>query len=409
MSKETFVIVGASLAGAKAAERLRTEGFDGGVVLIGAEQVRPYERPPLSKAYLRGEQGREKVYIHSESFYTEHDIELMTGTVVSAVDPNGSAVTLDNGRTIGYDRLLICTGADPRPLQVPGADLAGVRYLRSIQDSDDLRAAIEAASQVVVIGAGWIGAEVAASARQMGREVALVGNSSVPLERVLGEEVGRLFLELHKDHGIDLHMNSGVESLVGASRVEGVRTDKGEVIPGDLVVIGVGAVPRVGLALQAGVEIENGIVVDQHLQSSVPNIYAAGDVANAFHPLYQTHLRVEHISNARHQGMAAGRNMLGQQVTYQRIPFFYSDQYELGMEYSGYATEWDDVVYRGDREKREFICFWVSDGRVLAGMNVNVWQVADKIQALVRSQQPVDLARLADPDVPLDELLPAVK
>ncbi|MGH8911012.1 MAG: NAD(P)/FAD-dependent oxidoreductase [Acidimicrobiia bacterium] len=405
MSDQTFVIVGASLTGAKAAEGMRAEGFDGRLVLIGEESVRPYERPPLSKGYLRGEEGRDKVYVHDEGFYTEHDIELLTGSRVTVVDPETSQVTLDSGDSISYDKLLFATGAEARRLRIDGADLDGIRYLRSVQDSDGLRAAIEAATRVVVVGAGWIGSEVAASARQMGRDVALVEMSAVPLERVLGAEMGAFFADLHAAHGVDMHMGTGVESFVGDDAVEGIRTSDGDLIEGDLVVVGVGVAPRVALAEQAGLDIDNGILVDEHLQSSRPGVFAAGDVANAFHPLYGTHLRVEHWSNARNQGEAAGRSMAGADIIYDRVPYFFSDQYEMGMEYSGFATDWDEVVTRGDPAGGEFIAFWLKDGAVQAGMNVNVWDVAEPIGALARSRRQVDASRLTDPDIPLDEVI----
>lgn len=405
MSNQTFVIVGASLTGAKAAEGMRTEGFDGRLVLIGEEAVRPYERPPLSKGYLRGEEGRDKVYVHDEDFYTEHDIELLTGTRVTGVDSENSQVMLDSGDSISYDKVLFATGAEARHLRIDGADLDGIRYLRSVQDSDGLRAAIEAATGVVVVGAGWIGSEVAASARQMGRDVALVEMAAVPLERVLGAEMGAFFADLHAAHGVALHMGTGVESFVGDDAVEGIRTSDGDVIEGDLVVVGVGVAPRVALAEQAGLDIDNGILVDQHLQSSLSGVFAAGDVANAFHPLYGTHLRVEHWSNALNQGEAAGRSMAGADIVYDRVPYFFSDQYDMGMEYSGFATDWDEVVTRGDPAGGEFIAFWLKDGVVQAGMNVNVWDVAEPIGALARSQQQVDTNRLSDPEIPLDEVI----
>ncbi|HSL25241.1 MAG TPA: FAD-dependent oxidoreductase, partial [Acidimicrobiia bacterium] len=389
------------------AETLRAEGTDGRIVLIGDEPDRPYERPPLSKGYLRGEEGREKVYVHGEDFYRDNAIELRTATRVTVIDPSSATVSLETGESLHYDQLLLATGAAPRNLSVPGSDLSGVRYLRSVEDSDGLREAIRVATRVVVVGAGWIGSEVAASARQMGREVAVIEMGSVPLERVLGPEIGAVFRDLHADHGVEMHMDTAVAALVGSAGVEGVRTGTGAVIPGDLIVVGVGVSPRVELAAAAGLATDNGILVDEHLETSFPRIYAAGDVANAFHPFFGRRLRVEHWSNARHQGAAAARSMLGQEISYDRIPFFFSDQYDLGMEYSGYATEWDQVVLRGDPRSREFIAFWMLDGMVLAGMNVNVWDVADPIQRLVRSRLRVDVDQLRDPDIPLTELAAA--
>jgi 3-phenylpropionate/trans-cinnamate dioxygenase ferredoxin reductase subunit len=401
---DTIVIVGASLSGAKAAEALREDGFEGRIVLLGEEAERPYERPPLSKGYLRGEAGREKIYVHDEGFYAAHDIELRTSTPVTALEPGASEVVLGSGERLRYDRLLLATGAAPRRLGIPGADLPGVRYLRSVEDSDALADAIRAAGRVVVVGAGWIGAEVAASARQMGREVAMIERASVPLERVLGTEVGGVYRDLHADHGVELLPGTVVESFQGSEGVEAVRTADGRTVSGDLVVVGVGVAPRVELAEAAGLALDNGVAVDEYLETSVPGIYAAGDVAAAWHPLFSTRVRVEHWANALNQGPAAARNMLDKRQPYERVPYFFSDQYDLGMEYSGYAPTWDEVVYRGNPKAREFVAFWLKDGRVVAGMNANVWDVAEPIQALIRSQHPVDINRLADPDVSLEDL-----
>ncbi len=401
----TFVIVGASLAGAKAAEALRQEGFEGRVVLVGEEPERPYERPPLSKQYLRGEADRDKVYVHDAEFYEAQAIELRTGTRVTTLEAGTSEVVLEGGDRLGYDALLLATGAAPRRLPVPNADLDGVRYLRSVEDSDDLREAIGAAARVVVVGAGWIGSEVAASARQMGAEVALVEVFGVPLERIMGPEVGAVYRDLHAEHGVALHMGVGVEAFLGSGAVAGVRLADGTTVEGDLIVVGVGVTPRVELAQAAGLEVDNGILVDEGLRTNVPNVYAAGDVANAAHPLFGERLRVEHWANALHQGPAAARSMLGGGGPYDRVPYFFSDQYDLGMEYSGHAPNWDRVVFRGERDKREFIAFWLdARGRVLAGMNANVWDVVEPIQELIRSRRPVDVDRLTDPDVPLESL-----
>lgn len=405
VAKLTFVIVGASLAGAKAAETLRTEGFDGRVVLIGDEDVRPYERPPLSKDYLRGEKGFDDAAVHDEAFYDANAIELRTSTLATAVDVPTSEVTLSSGERVGYDRLLLATGATPRRLSVPGAELPGVSYLRRLADSDALALAFTASRQVVVIGAGWIGAEVAASARQLGAEVAMVELGSLPLERVLGEEVGPVYRDLHAEHGVDLHFGVGVEALRGATAVEEVRLSDGTVLPAEIVVVGIGVTPRVELAEAAGLSLENGVVVDEHLATSAAGIFAAGDVANAYHPRYGTRIRLEHWSSALNQGPLAARNMLGGAAVYDRVPYFFSDQYDLGMEYRGWAPAWDQVVFRGDRETREFLAFWLRGSRVVAAMNANVWDSGDALEALIRSDQPVDPARLSDPDVDLASLV----
>ena len=299
---QTIVIVGASLTGAKAAETLREEGFEGKVVLVGEESERPYERPPLTKDYLRGESPREKAYVHSEGFYREHEIELMTGTGVIGLDPARSGVTLGDGHEVAYDRLLLATGAEPRRIQVAGAELSGVHYLRTLADCDALRDRLDAAGSVVVIGAGWIAAEFAASARQRGAEVTIIAPGSVPLERVLGAEVGAIYRDVHLEHGVKLLTGAGVEAFEGDGTVQRVRTSAGSAIDCDFVLVGIGAAPRTGLAETAGLRTDNGIVVDQALATSAVGVYAAGDVANAWHPFHARHIRVEHWANALHQG-----------------------------------------------------------------------------------------------------------
>jgi 3-phenylpropionate/trans-cinnamate dioxygenase ferredoxin reductase subunit len=379
MPSETLVIVGASLTGAKAAETLRSEGFEGRVLLVGAEAERPYERPPLSKQYLRGER-EVRPYVHDEAFYAENDIELRTATEVTAIDAGASTITLADGEAIGFDKLLIATGAQPRRL-----DLPGVLTLRSVEDSDAIRARIEAGGRLVVIGAGWIGAEVAASAREKGCDVTLLERDELPLERVLGAALGANYRDVHLDHGVQVIGGATLEAIGD----DGVRLSDGRVFAADFVVAGVGVAPRVGLAEAAGLPVDNGILTDEYLQTSAPGIFAAGDVANAMHPFYGERVRVEHWDNALHQGPAAARNMLGQQKAYDRIPYFFSDQYDVGMEYSGRATAWDEVVFRGDVAQREFLAYWIRDGVVVAGMNVNIWDVHDDIRALIERRAPV--------------------
>src|SRR3954453_2180927 len=403
---QTFVIVGAALAGAKAAETLREEGFDGRVILLGAESERPYERPPLSKDYLRRET-TDKPYVHDEGFYAANDIDLRTSTEVESIDPGASEVELGGGERIRYDRLLLPTGAEPRRLSVPGSYLDGILYLRSVDDSDAIAGRIDAGDKLVTIGAGWIGAEVAASARTRGCDVTVLEMASVPLERVLGRELGAIYGDIHTEHGVELLTDTALESFEGSGTVESVRTTDGRSIEADFVVVGVGVAPRTQLAEAAGLKLQNGILTNELLETSAPGILAAGDVANARHPLYGDHIRVEHWANALHQGPAAARNMLEMNTPYDNVPYFFSDQYDVGMEYAGYATEWDEVVFRGDVDAREFIAFWVADGRVIAGMNVNVWDVTDDIQALIRSKATVDRDRLADPAAPPAELATA--
>jgi 3-phenylpropionate/trans-cinnamate dioxygenase ferredoxin reductase subunit len=314
-------------------------------------------------------------------------------------------VQLDGGRELRFDRLLLATGAEPRRLPLPGAELEGVHYLRTLADCDLLRELLHAPVRLAVIGAGWIGCELAATARQRGAEVTIIEPLSVPLERVLGREVGAVYLELHREHSVQVLCGTGVEALEGdGGAVQRVLTSDGRPVECDLVAIGVGVAPRVQLAQDAGLKLDNGVAVDQSLRTSAENIFAAGDVANAWHPFYERAIRVEHWANALNQGPAAARAMLGQEVSYERIPYFFSDQYDVGMEYSGYATEWDEVLFRGDPLSREFIAFWVRDGRVLAGMNVNVWDVTEPIQQLIHSRAALPPERLTDQSTSLEEL-----
>jgi 3-phenylpropionate/trans-cinnamate dioxygenase ferredoxin reductase subunit len=409
-AENAHVIVGAGLAGAKAAEALRTEGFGGPVIMIGAETDRPYERPPLSKEYLLGKADRETIYVHPLSWYAEHEVDLRLGTTVASVDPAAHRVTLADGDQVGYARLLLATGSEPRRLAVPGADLRGLLYLRNVGDSDRIKAALNraAAPRVVVIGGGWIGLEVAAAARAANAEVTVLEAAELPLLRVLGPEVAQVFAGLHRDNGVDLRCGTQVSRITGSNGVaDGVRLADGSHVRADIIVVGVGISPRSQLAAAAGLEVTDGIKVGADLRTSDPDIFAAGDVACAWHPLLGRHIRVEHWANALHQSEAAARAMLGQPVAYDRVPYFFTDQYELGMEYSGYTGPggYDEVIFRGDAGRAEFVAFWLGDGgRVLAGMNVNIWDVADAIAALIRSGRPVDRAALRDPQVPLDSL-----
>ncbi len=415
---QTFVIVGGGLAGAKAAETLRAEGFTGRVILICDERDHPYERPPLSKGYLLGKKERDSVFVHAPSWYARHDIELHLGQSVDAVDRTARTVRYgDDGTLVHYDKLLLATGAEPRRLDIPGTDLVGVHHLRRLAHAERLKRVLTALGRdnghLVIAGAGWIGLEVAAAAREYGAEVTVIEPESTPLYGVLGPEVGGLFAELHREHGVRFHFGATLTEIVGQDgMVLAAYTDTGEEHPAHDVLAAIGAAPRTALAEAAGLEIADrahggGIVVDERLRTSDPDIYAAGDVVSFPYPLFGTRLRVEHWANALNGGPAAARAMLGQEITYARVPYFFTDQYDLGMEYSGWAPpgSYDQVVIRGDAGKRQFIAFWVKEGRVLAGMNVNVWEVTEPIQELIRRGVPVDLERLADPHVPLESLL----
>lgn len=406
-SEETQVIVGASLAGAKAAETLREEGFTGRVVLVGAETERPYERPPLTKGYLLGKEERSGAYVHEENWYNDNNVELLLGVAAVGIDRSAHEVRLADGRRLSYDKLLLTTGASPRRLATPGADLTGVHYVRTMGDGMALQEALRPGDKrVVVVGAGWIGLEAAAAAREYGNEVTVVEPDPTPLYRHLGPELGESFAELHRRHGVEFVLGEGVAEVRGSGRLTGVVTTGDRELAADLVIVGIGVVPNTGLAEGAGLEVDNGIVVDSSLRTSDPDVYAAGDVANFQHPLLGRRIRVEHWSNALDGGPVAARAMLGQDVVYDRIPYFFTDQYELGMEAAGVPIpgEYDEVVYRGDVSGGEYIAFWLSGGRVVAGMNVNVWDVTDDIQALIRSGRPVEVARLIDPKAPLADL-----
>ncbi len=400
---DSVVIAGGGLAGAMAAFGLRDRGFEGRVVLVSEEAEPPYERPALSKEYLRGETALEKVFVRPLADYETHDIELVRGRRAVTLDPTIRQLNLDDGTNLTYNALLIATGAEPRRLGSNRAHLEGLRYLRTASDADSIRAAASGAKAVAVIGGGWIGSEVAASLRQLGHQVTMISNLPRPLERVLGSEVAEVYRDLHTAHGVRL-VHGDVSFVEGDHHADGVRLADGQRIPADLVVVGIGASPRMELAMRGGLEtIEGAIAVDEYLRTSAPNIYAAGDVAAAWHPRFARHVRVEHWDNAIHQGTTAAANILGGNEPYTRTPYFYSDQFDLGMEYRGYAPEWGKVAIRGDLAKREFHAFWIADGRVIAAMNANLWDDGDELLRLVESEERVDLGRLADPSVPLAE------
>lgn len=406
-SPKEIVIVGAGVAGVKAAETLRAEGFTGTVVLIGDEPNAPYERPPLSKGYLQGTQERDSVFVHPAAWFTEQDIDVRLGVGVTEVDRAAHEVVLAEGTRVPYGELLLATGSRPRRLSLPGADLEGVRYLRTLDDADLLRADLAQAGRIAVIGGGWIGLEVAAAARSAGLEVSILEQAPLPLHRVLGPEVATVFADLHRAHGVDLRCGVSVRRLVSAGgSLAGVELDDGTLVEADLAIVGVGITPNTELAETCGLEVANGIQVDEHLRTSDPDIFAAGDVANAYHPMLRRHLRVEHAANADRQGPVAARSMLGQDASDPRLPFFYTDQYDLGMEYVGYADPggYDLVVIRGDVTSLRFVAFWVAGGAVIAGMHVNEWDATKPIEALIVSGRQVDPKRLADPDVPIADL-----
>ena len=402
MASQAFVIVGASLAGAKAAEALRGGGFDGQISLIGEEAHLPYERPPLSKDYLAGKADRDSVFVHDQAWYRQQEIDLRLGRPAIAIDRAARQVLLADGSRLPYGKLLLTTGSRPRRL--PG--VTGVHYLRTIDDSDRLKEILATGSHLAVIGGGWIGLEVAAAACQAGLQVTVLENLELPLLRVLGREMAQVFADLHRSAGVTLRLGARVEEVISTGdTATGVRLADGTRIGADAIVAGIGAIPSTGLAEEAGLEVGNGIVTSAALRTSDPDIFAAGDVANAYHPLLGQHVRVEHWANALKQPAVAAAAMLGQDARYEELPYFYTDQYDLGMEYVGYASAEDQVVVRGDLDAREFIAFWLKDGRVRAGMNVNIWDVADSVKNLIRSGRPVSADALADPGTALDDLV----
>jgi len=379
--RRTFVIVGGGLAAAKAAETLRDEGFDGRLVVVAEEDRLPYERPPLSKSYLAGESPFSDAVVHDEGFYGERDVELLRGTSATALDPGAHRVTLSNGSQIAYDRLLIATGAVPRRPPIEGADGGTVLTLRSVADSDAIKAAASGGGRLAIVGAGWIGCEVAASARGLGAEVTVIEQAATPLEAVLGADLGAFFAELHRSHGVELLMGAGVERITSG----GVELAGGRSVEAGAVLLATGVAPATALAEAAGLEVDNGIVVDELLGTSAEDVFAAGDVANTPHPRYGR-IRVEHWDNAIGQGEAAARSMLGKGEPYTKLPYFFTDQYDLGMEYVGHHGAADELTIRGSLEDANFRAYWTAaDGHVTAAMHVNDWDAIDPMRELVEA------------------------
>ncbi|QRY44404.1 FAD-dependent oxidoreductase [Mycolicibacterium boenickei] len=399
-TSSTFAIVGGGLAGAKAAEALRDNDFDGHVVLFAAEDQLPYERPPLSKEYLAGKKKLDDFTVDPASWYRDHNVELRLGTEVTAVNAAEHTLALPDGTAVGYDKLLLATGSSSRRPPIPGSDAAGVHYLRTIDDAATLSAALTPGSTLAVVGAGWIGLEVAAGARGRDVNVTVVESARLPLLAALGAEVGEVFAQLHREHGVDLRLDQSVKEVTTDNgTATGLRLGDGSTVTADAVLIAVGAAPNIGLAEKAGLAIaDGGVLVDASLRSSDPDIFAVGDIAAAQHPFFGVRIRTEHWANALKQPAVAAAGMLGKSAEYDELPYFFTDQYDLGMEYVGHAPRYQRVVFRGDVAGREFVAFWLdAESRVLAGMNVNVWDVLDDVKALIRSAAPVDPERIADP------------
>jgi 3-phenylpropionate/trans-cinnamate dioxygenase ferredoxin reductase component len=404
----TFVIIGGGLAGAKAVEALRDNGFEGGIVLFAEEEQLPYERPPLSKEYLAGKKSLSDFTVQSSDWYRDQNVDLRLGSRVSSLDPAAHTVGLPDGTTVPYDKLLLATGSASRRPPIPGSDAGGVHYLRTYDDAEALNSALTEGSSLAVVGAGWIGLEVAAGARQRGVDVTVVETAKQPLLAALGETVGEVFANLHRDHGVDLRLQAQVEEITTAQgRATGLKMRDGSTVAADAVLVAVGAKPNIELAEQAGLSMgDGGVLVDASLRTSDPDIYAVGDIAAAEHPLFGCRIRTEHWANALKQPAVAAAGMLGKPGEYAELPYFFTDQYDLGMEYVGHAPSFERVVFRGDVSGREFVTFWLDgDNRVLAGMNVNIWDVLEDVKSLIRSKTPVDVDKLTDPESSLADAL----
>jgi 3-phenylpropionate/trans-cinnamate dioxygenase ferredoxin reductase component len=403
MSDDGLVIVGASLGGAKAAEGARSQGWTRPIRLVGSELHMPYERPPISKDVLIGRKAPVTASVHDGGFYVGNDIDLLLGGTVTRIDLTERTVELNGERQLRFAKLILATGSSPRRLTLDNVELPEVFYLRTLDDSLAIRDRLLPGSRLAVIGASWIGTEVASSARQRGSEVVMIDPLSTPLERVLGPEVGRYFDELHRGHGVDMRMGVGVDAIEGSDHVTGVRLADGNVVSVDTVVVGIGVTPNVDLARHAGLSVAGGVLVDSALVASHPDVYAVGDIAEAQHPIFGGRIRVEHWANALNQGLMAGSNAAGAAGIYDRIPYFYSDQYDMGMEYSGWPVPWDNVAFRGAPDDGKFVVFYLKDGRVVGGANINVWDVNEFVQALIRTGAPVNLEVLTDPSVNPDK------
>jgi 3-phenylpropionate/trans-cinnamate dioxygenase ferredoxin reductase component len=401
---QRHVILGASLAGATAAITLREEGADGDVILIGAEPNPPYERPPLSKAYLRGEVPFDKALVRPAAFYAEHEIQTMFGTRATRIDPSARVVELEDHRRVSFDVLLIATGGRNRTVSIPGVDLDGIYSLRTVQDADRIRAEMIAGRRAVVVGMGFIGSEVAASRRQKGLDVVVIDPSKTPLFRVLGEDVGQAIAKLHRDHGVRMIFEDTVAAFEGTRRVGCVVTKGGLRLECDFVVVGIGIEPAVESLGDSGIQLDNGVVVDQYCQTNISGIYAAGDVANHYHPVFDRRIRVEHWQNAIKQGAAAARNMLGQRIAYDEIHWFWSDQYDANLQYAGFHTTWQQLVVRGRLDSGSFLACYVNDGRIDAAVGLNRAKDVRRVMPLIKARRPVNLEQLRNEDVDLRSL-----
>jgi 3-phenylpropionate/trans-cinnamate dioxygenase ferredoxin reductase subunit len=407
--RQQFVIVGANLAGGTAAITLREEGFDGEIVLIGAELQYPYERPPLSKEYLQGKKPFEDALLKPASFYDEHNIRTLFGVRATRIDPQNQVVELENSNSVPYHKVLVATGVRNRPLRVPGADLEGIYDLRTVADADRILAESRPGRRAVLVGMGFIGSEIAASLRSLGVEVTVVEFFKTPLFRVLGERVGHVFEAIHREQGVQMFFGESVAAFEGTRRVRHVVTSNGRRIEGDFVIAGVGVEPVTDVVAGSGVKVENGIVVDEYCQTNVEGIYAAGDVANHFHPVFGRLIRVEHWQNAIHQGRAAARSLLGKREPYDDVHWFWSDQYNYNIQYAGFHSGWDELVVRGNLDQRNFVVFYMQEQRIAAAVAFNRGRDVQRVMPSIKARIQVDAAKLQDESIDLRLLVPGAK
>jgi 3-phenylpropionate/trans-cinnamate dioxygenase ferredoxin reductase component len=400
-----YVVVGANLAGGTAAAELRRQGHEGPVVLIGEEQHAPYERPPLSKEFMRGEQSLEAGSVRPPGWYEDQHVETRFGVRAERIDTSARTVVLEGGEEIGFEKLLVATGCRNRRFPIPGLDLPGVFDLRTSGDAERIKAAADKGGRVVQVGMGFIGAEIAASLRTLGLEVTAIEGGDVPLQRVLGPEIGAVVRDLHADHGVTMHFGDVVESFEGGSQVEAVVTRAGRRLECDFAVVGVGVQPNIEVAEGSGLDVQNGIVVDPGLETNVPGVFAAGDIALHNHPTFGR-IRVEHFDNAHKMGQHAAAAMLGDKKVFDDPHWFWSDQYDANIQMSGFALSWDEIVVRGSREDRSFSAFYLKDGVLLSAFSINRPRDVRRAMRLIRARVRPDPDKLRDEDVDLRTLVP---
>ncbi len=404
-SGKTFAIIGAGQSGGWTAKTLRDEGFEGRIILFGDEPYPPYERPPLSKEVLLGDQPVESTYLWPDGFYDEWNMEMRLGTRVASISPAGHSLTLENGETVSYDRLMIATGGRARPLRVPGADLDGVHLLRAISDTIAIRKGISQGSRFFVVGGGWIGLEVAAAARKQGAEVTLVEALDQLCGRALTPEFAARLLKIHQGHGVDIRLNTSIDHFEGDGSVARAVLSDGNAVECATAVIGIGLIANTELADAAGLQVDNGIVVDELGRTSDPDIFAAGDVTNHPNALLGRRIRLESWENAQNQAIAAAKSMLDKGAAYTEVPWFWSDQYDVNIQLAGLPVDCDQTVLRGDPDAPEFIEFYLKDGRIDGAAAMNNPRDLRFTKRLIQAQKIVDPAQLADPAVKLQAIL----